>query len=68
MKLNVLKPFNWSHRGVEFKAYAKGDVIDTDEHADGDELATVALVEEWVEESEDAGKGRKAKGVAPENK
>ena len=66
MKLTVLKSFRWAHRGVDVKHYAADDVIDTDEHADGGELATVALVEGWVEEG--AAGGKKAKGAAPENK
>lgn len=73
MKLNVLKNFRWAHFGHTVKDYAAGTQIDTDQHKDGAELATVALVEGWAHEEGTPAPAApppdiKSKGAAPENK
>ncbi len=43
-KLKVLKDFHWAHRHVDIKAYAQGEVIQTDD----EDLIRVGKQEKWL--------------------
>jgi hypothetical protein len=43
MKLQIIKPFDWAHRGVEIVAYAAGEIETTDE-----DLIRVAIDQGWA--------------------
>jgi hypothetical protein len=43
MKLQIIKPFDWAHRGVEIVAYTPGEIDTTDE-----DLIRVAIDQGWA--------------------
>jgi len=43
MKLQIIKPFDWAHRGVEIVSYDLGEIDTTDE-----DLIRVAIDQGWA--------------------
>lgn len=70
MPLEILKSFDFAHRGCDVKHYAKGEVLNDPDP----ELVKVALDEKWGREKKVDGKNagnsteNKNAGNAPENK
>lgn len=70
MKLNVIKAFDWAHRGVQIEHFEVGQEIETED----EDLIDVAIREGWAEDESGEKKAtprapqRQAAKGAPETK
>jgi hypothetical protein len=62
MNLKIKADFAFAHRGVEFKTYTAGEVVETDDA----QLIEIAIAEGWAVDADQP--ESKAKKGAPENK